>query len=394
VPSPNPRSRLARALAGVLLAAAVPVAGAPPARAHDPSAWGGLFRSRDFGATWLPGTPGRIVSGALGLAVSPADANHLLLATDSGLLRSRNGGRDWEIEAPTVLVGPIFATAFDAEGRRILAVTGSTVFRGGDDRGWRPASSPKGVAPARALVRGTAPGRFYLAGWRGLYRTDDGGDTWVDRADGLPDEPATALAVEPGPPETLYAVVGGRIWARGDRGSWERRDGGIPPAPIDTVAVDPHQPRALWAAGDDRLFRSLDAGATWSPVGRPLAERNTRVRGIAGAGGAGPMVLTTDRGVFRSGDGGERWELLADALPAHLEAGPLVGDPLDPATLYAGFALIPYAELWRLGAGGGSALRRLDPWSLAGGLAFLVVLALGATLALRRLRPYYRASPP
>jgi photosystem II stability/assembly factor-like uncharacterized protein len=390
---PDPHPRPLRAILGILLAAAI-VAAAPPAFAHDPSAWGGLFRSRDFGATWLPGTPGRIVSGALGLAVNPADANHLLLATDSGLLRSRNGGRDWEVEAPTVLVGPVFAAAFDAEGRQTLAGTGSALFRGGDDRGWRSASPPAGAAPPRAVVRGAAAGRFYLAGWRGLYRTDDGGGSWADLADGLPEEPATALAIQPGPPEILYAVVGGRIWARPDGGAWERRDGGIPPAPIDTVVVDPRQPRALWAAGGDRLFRSLDAGATWSAIGRPLAERNTSVRGIAGAGGAGPLVLTTDRGLFRSGDGGQSWELMADALPAHLEAGPLVSDPIEPGTLYAGFALIPYAELWRLGADGGSALRRLDPWSLAGGLAFLVVLALGATVALRWLRPYYRPSPP
>jgi photosystem II stability/assembly factor-like uncharacterized protein len=390
--SPDTHSRPSRVILRALLAAAI-VAGSPAALAHDPSAWGGLFRSRDFGATWLPGTPGRIVSGALGLAVSPADVGHLLLATDSGLLRSRNGGRDWEVEAPTVLVGPVFAAAFDADGRQALAVTGSALVRGGDDRGWRPASPLEGAAPARALVRGAAAGRFYLAGWRGLYRSDDGGGSWSSLADGLPEEPATALAVQPGPPEILYAVVGGRIWARPDTGAWERRDGGIPDGPVDTVVVDPRQPRALWAAGSDRLFRSLDAGATWTSVGRPLTERNTTVRGIAGAGGASPVVLTTDRGLFRSGDGGESWELMTDTLPAHLEAGPLVSDPVDPATLYAGFALIPYAEVWRLGAEGRSGLRRLDPWSLLGGIAFLVVLALGATLALRLLWPYYRPSP-
>jgi len=65
------------------------------ARAHNPSAWGGLFRSRDSGETWFPANAGRFVSGATALAISPADVNHLLLATDSGLLRSRNGGRDW-----------------------------------------------------------------------------------------------------------------------------------------------------------------------------------------------------------------------------------------------------------------------------------------------------------
>src|SRR5207253_2904422 len=67
------------------------------ARAHNPSAWGGLFRSRDSGVTWFPANAGRFVSGATALAISPTDVNHLLLATDSGLLRSRNGGRDWDL---------------------------------------------------------------------------------------------------------------------------------------------------------------------------------------------------------------------------------------------------------------------------------------------------------
>ena len=81
------------------------------ASGHDPSAYGGLFRSRDDGATWLPANPGRIVSGAIALDVDPTDPSHLLLATDSGLLRSRNGGLDWTVEAPTILVGAVFAAS-------------------------------------------------------------------------------------------------------------------------------------------------------------------------------------------------------------------------------------------------------------------------------------------
>ena len=76
---------------------------ATPAVAHDPSAWGGLFRSRDDGGSWLPVDADLFIGAALAVAVSPTDPNHLLYATDSRLMRSRNGGRDWNHEAPLVI---------------------------------------------------------------------------------------------------------------------------------------------------------------------------------------------------------------------------------------------------------------------------------------------------
>ena len=167
---------------------------------------------------------------AIALAVSPVDGNHLLLATDSGLLRSRNGGLEWTVEAPSVLVGAVFAVAFDADGRRALASTGSAIFRSEDDRSWESwhrAATPPEAAPARVLVAG-ARGRAYLAGWRRVYRTEDGGASWSDAAAGLPDEPVAALAVVPGPAEILYAVVAGRAWTSADAGrTWQERGTGL-----------------------------------------------------------------------------------------------------------------------------------------------------------------------
>src|SRR5207248_3995411 len=103
-------------------------------------------------------------------------------------------------------------------------------------------------------------------------------------------------------------------------------------------------------------------------------------------------VVTTDRGLYRSADAGKSWALIIDNLPAHLEAGPLVRDPLDPATLYAGFALVPYSELWRRAADREGAFARVSVPSLAGGAILLLLVVLGAFAALRRLENYYR--PP
>ena len=364
---------------------------ASPARSHDPSAWGGLFRSRDEGATWVSANRGVFVSGAIALAISPTDANLLLLGAESGLLRSRNGGRDWTIEAPSVVLGSVFAVAFAPDGQRALASTGLGIFGNEAENSWRPVSVPRGTAPARAIVHSGEVGRVYLAGWAGLYRSDDWGASWSSAAAGLPNEPATALLAVHGSPEVLYATVRGGIWASVDGArTWASRGVGLSVTNVDAIAVDAKHPAQLWAARGDRVFRSGDAGASWQGVGRPLPEPNTTVHGIVAS--EDMVVVATDRGLYRSPDGGKSWALIIDNLPAHLEAGPLVRDPLDPATLYAGFALVPYSELWQRAADREGAFARVSVASLTGGVILLLLVGLGALAALRWLEHYYR--PP
>lgn len=162
---------------------------ATPARSHDSSAWGGLFRSLDHGASWVSASRGQFVSGAIALAISATDSNHLLLGAESGLLRSRNGGRDWIIEPPTVVVGPVFSLAFSADGQQTLVSTGLGIFRGEAEHSWRATPTPEGATPARAILRSGGAGRVYLAGWTGLFRSDDWGGSWSSATDGLPRNP-------------------------------------------------------------------------------------------------------------------------------------------------------------------------------------------------------------
>jgi photosystem II stability/assembly factor-like uncharacterized protein len=255
---------------------------------------------------------------------------------------------------------------------------------------WKRALLPREASPARAIARGAAPGRFYLAGTNGLWRSDDGGASWVIGGDGLPPGPVSALVVLPDPAEALYGIAGGQLWTSMDGArSWRRSDAGLPDRGVDAVSSGAGDRGTLWAFAMDQLYRSDDRARSWRPVGRPLTESNTSVRGIAVAMSEAAIVLTTHRGLFRSANGGDTWVLQEGMLPAHLEAGPLVRDPTDPATLYAGFALTPYDETWRMAVEGGTMLARLDTLSLSGALAFLAVLVLAAVASLRWLRRYY-----
>jgi len=358
------------------------------ASGHDPSAYGGLFRSRDGGITWFPANPGRIVSGAIALAVSPVEPNHLLLATDSGLLRSRNAGREWSQEAPSLLVGPVFAVAFDADGGRALVSTATSLFRSDDGQTWRDIAAPPGTLPARLLVPDGA-GRVYLVGWQYVYASGNWGTSWSAVASPRPEGAITQIVVAHAT-RSVYAIAGGRLWSAHDGTSaWRPADAGLPQGRVTALSADPREQRRLWAMADDQMFRSDDGAASWRPWGRPVPDAPTVVRGIALSPSGRDAVLTTDRGLYRSAEG-QRWEIPSDNLPAHLEAWPLVRDPTDPATLYAGFALIPYSELWRLAAEQTSALARVAPMGLAGSVAFLVLVGLGGVAALRALRRYDR----
>jgi photosystem II stability/assembly factor-like uncharacterized protein len=377
----NSRPLQAIAVALVLLACEA-------AYAHDPSAYGGLFRTRNWGENWLNADVGLFLGAAVTLAISPTDPNHLLLGSDAGVLVSRNGGRQWEREAPDLLFGAVFAVAFLQDGKHAVCATPGGVFRY-DGSIWKAVAAPSEAAPARAIRGGAGP-RLYLIGRRAPFVSDDSGATWRRIEHDLPDEAEfTELAVVQQPREVLYAVVDGVLMASDDQGlRWRELHIGTDGQRVEGLSLDPAGSGRLWIAAGDRVYRSDDGGRSWIRVGNSFPEAGTSVRGVAADPLATILIAATHRGIYRSGDGGHTWRLLEDNLPVHLEARPLVSDAAAPGTVYAGFALMPYAELWRSALEGGNLLSRVDPVSLAGGLAFLLLIilvgALGARGLLRR----------
>src|SRR6185436_15011747 len=182
---------------------------------------------------------------------------------------SRNGGRDWVVEAPDVFQGPAFGVVFDTDGLRTLVAGAGAIFRSDGDR-WRSVSSPSGSMPARGLVAGGVHGRVYLAGQRGLFRSDDWGRSWSSIGGSLQTDSINSVTVSRARPDEVYALAGGRAWASSDAGRhWEPRSDGLPSRGAEALALDPLDAARLWSVAEDQLFRSDDGGRGWRPVGQP-----------------------------------------------------------------------------------------------------------------------------
>ena len=135
-----------------------------------------------------------------------------------------------------------------------------------------------------------APQRLFAQNHHGVYRSDDGGDRWVSIADGLPSDFGFPIVVHPHQPDTVYVFP---LVADGER---------VPPQ------------------GQARVWRSADAGETWTPWAAGLPDgfwaavmRDAMTTDQADE--AGLYFGARDGTVYASLDNGESWNQIAAHLP-------------------------------------------------------------------------------
>lgn len=99
----------------------------------------------------------------------------------------------------------------------------------------------------------------------------DGGATWDDINQALPDRMAMDLAVNPSNDMELYAVLGGfgtsHIYRTIDGGqTWTDRGIGLPDVPFTSVLIDPANPQHLYAGSDLGAWFSDNSGLSWESL--------------------------------------------------------------------------------------------------------------------------------
>ena len=245
---------------------------------HDRGeSWGlvrGLF-DHPHRAKWEPGNGGQCLHTVL---PHPKNPNNIVVAMSTGgVYRTSDGGKTWQARNVGV------RAQFMPEDNRYPEF---------------------GQCVHKVVRHPSRPDTLFLQNHWGLYRTDDGGDTWRDIANGVPSDFGFCMAIHPHDPDVVYIV----------------------PLESDMYRCTPE--------GKLRVYRTRDGGAHWEALTNGLPQKNAHETVLRDAMGVDPLdpagvyVGTRSGKVYASPDGGRSWTQVADGLPPVLcVRAAVIGDP-------------------------------------------------------------------
>ncbi|MBU1879917.1 MAG: IPT/TIG domain-containing protein [Chloroflexi bacterium] len=315
----------------------------------------GLWKSENYGATWLTMTTGLTDTRVNNLVFHPTDPLTMYVGTEQGnIFVSPDGGTSWSFVSQPL--NTIQKLAINPRGDHELWVSNPCFAQPRvtlkstniGHTAWTTVTEPVGTMSLRDIEftpdawGNTYSETVFVGGcWGEDRKTVDGGDTW--EAFG-PENAGWDIALHPTDPDILYTssfkdgvyktVDGGATWQVVNQGLTA-----IVPRHLETV---PGQPDVVYAqAGDNGLFKATQGGAVWVPLAAPgdaalLVDPFTPTRLYLG------QSSFPDGWVHISNDGGQTWSpgsiLTAPALYSntHSFVNVLQAAPSQRGTLLAG----------------------------------------------------------
>lgn len=296
-------------------------------------AQGGIWKSTDAGATWVPLGDAQCSLAVGSITIDPVDPNIVYVGTgeenfsgDSyygcGILRSTDGGATW-----ATLGQSVFQTT--SGGARVGKVL---------------------IDPATA---GSTSTTLYAATSFGLYKSTDGGTTWTQvlyRGYGYVNDvvmPGTTgnpiFAAAAGP----FANAGNGLYKSLDQGaSWTLVGGGLPTSNVGRIAitVSPADHDVMWVSVENPangnltgLYRTNDGGTTWTQMsanGVNCSAQCWYAMVLTASPTDTSTVYFSGLSLYRSTDRGATFADVAG--PVHVDHHAMSFDPQAPTTLYVG----------------------------------------------------------
>ncbi len=269
-----------------------------------------VYKSRDEGATWQNISKGMTHSRVISLAVDPLFSANVYAGTKGdAVFKSYNGGQNWVSQRNGL------------DGVTISSVVHQLIFVPGSSN------------------------HLFAATSMGVFESETAGDTWIKRMEGMKEVlMVISLAIDPHQPKTLYAGTSGGVYKSLDGGQlWEKVNNGLV-APevlkssralgVTKIKVDPHHLETVYTATLTGLYKTTNGGQAWKKIGEDLPDHMLSDL-IVDPTNAGTIYVTSREGVHKSINAGNTWRSINDGLE-NLNIRALVMNPQDSQLLYVG----------------------------------------------------------
>jgi photosystem II stability/assembly factor-like uncharacterized protein len=258
------------------------------------------------------------------IAIDPTNSSILYVATTERLLhRSSDGGMTWTTSTEaadclSIVIDPVTTSSLYCTG-------GFDGFFRSTDSGatWIAGTRPDASGPLEIFA---TPGALFARAGSQLYRSTDHAGSWLPLSIGNPG----TLAFAPSLPQRIYlSDFGLSIRVSSDAGASFGSAVASLPSSVLRFMVDAQNPDLVYAATTTGVFRSSNAGGSWSPTSTGMnAIPITEVVPVSGAPGA--WLASTPKSLVRTTDDGATWGPV-EQLPAVQ----LAVDPANAANVYA-----------------------------------------------------------
>ncbi|MDT7605152.1 MAG: hypothetical protein QOF61_3149, partial [Acidobacteriota bacterium] len=314
------------------------------------------YKSADAGGTWAASSNGIADAGITSLTVDPTNSS-TLYAAGSVVLKSTDGGASWSATPPLLfspnnVATPRSITVDPTAPATLYAATTLGLYKSTDGgNSWVESDngfSGSAISNYYVLVDPSSPATLYAGTLRGIYKSTNGGSSWVAANNGLTFSPPTVyrLAFDPTNSGTIYAATARGVFKSTNGGnSWTPASTGLPGSPslpIVSLAIDPASPNTLYAASQFAgVFKSTDGGGSWSAANNGLTATFNGTPSVlpTNAVAINPLApatlyAATNLGVYKTTDGGATWAASNNGLANKIINGVVV-DRLTPANVYA-----------------------------------------------------------
>jgi photosystem II stability/assembly factor-like uncharacterized protein len=327
-----------------------------------------VYKSTDGGLTWM--SLNVKLDGIYSLAMDPTNPEILYVGTLNWVYKSTDGGNTWTQLNPSLspylfiegIVIPSSSTifAFSRAGHIFKSVDGGETWEVADKgiREFGPAPFEHGIA-----VAPSNPNIIVAAGpWQVISKSIDGGKTWMElktlNFNGMigilsvaispldPNVVFVGIDKFPIPPidesdATLYkSTDGGNTWVP------KPREGGNDGYAPWAVEFTPSNPSIMFSGADGTIYKSTDYGESWTMV--RFKDGADDVSDIE-VNPLNPDIVyfsyanmcAPETGVWKSVDGGATWFQASNGLPTSSKGGyctvsALEIDPKNPDIIYVG----------------------------------------------------------